>query len=30
MTDPNARRYDISMVRPPILHDEIALRGRDL
>ena len=30
MTDSEAQQHDISMIRPPILHDQIALRGRTL
>jgi ubiquinone biosynthesis monooxygenase Coq7 len=30
MTDSGTERYDISVVRPAIVHDQIALRGREL
>ena len=30
MSDTQTQTYDILLVRPPVLHDQIALRGRDL
>jgi len=30
MAESDVQKYDISMVRPPMSHDQIALRGREL